>query len=155
MDDDELKQKIKEVLTESRLWTGEREVSVDEMALFQPKLGSVMLEVGQRTWTLYYAAKAGNWKLAKNYGEKIGELIEGGAFLRPKFGEEMKTFLAEDWPAVGKAIENEDIKEFEEAFHKAIDQANAYHELTHRPWLKWKLPDTPPPDLDLTVRTKR
>lgn len=149
MTDDELKQKIKEVLAESRFTTGEREVSVEEMALFQPRLGTVMLEVGQRAWILYYAAKAGNWKLAKSHCENIEELIEAGSFLRPKYGQEMKKFLAEDWPAIGKAIENQSLSEFEGAFHKAIDQANAYHDVTRRPWLKWKLPGTPPPDLDL------
>jgi hypothetical protein len=30
--------------------------------------------------------------------------------------------------------------------------ANAYHELKEKPYIRWKLPDAPPPDLDLTPR---
>ena len=37
-------------------------------------------------------------------------------------------------------------------FHAAIDAANAYHELKEKPYIYWKLPDTPPPDLDLRPR---
>ena len=41
---------------------------------------------------------------------------------------------------------------FEAAFHSAIDMANAYHELKEKPYIRWKLPDAPPPDMDLTPR---
>lgn len=150
MTDDELKAKIKEVLGETRFWTGERDITVEEMALFQPRLGTLMQEVGQRTWTLFYAAKAGNWKLASSQWETIQELMEIGAFQRPKYEGELKKFLGEDWPKIGQAIESQNFKVFEEAFHKAIEQANAYHDLTHRPFIKWKLPDSPPLELDLT-----
>ena len=34
----------------------------------------------------------------------------------------------------------------------AIEAANAYHELKEKPYIYWKLPDTPPPDLDLRPR---
>ena len=30
-----------------------------------------------------------------------------------------------------------------------VDAGNAYHELKDKPYIIWKLPDTPPPDLDL------
>jgi hypothetical protein len=155
MTDDELKEKIKEVLAEYRTWTGQRDISVEEMALFQPRLGTVMVEVGQRTWTLYYAAKAGNWKMAKSQWEEIQELMQVGAFQRPKYAEELNKFIAEDWPAIGKAIEDQNFEAFEPAFRKAIEQANAYHDLKYRPFIQWKLPDFPPPGLDLTPRSKK
>ena len=31
-----------------------------------------------------------------------------------------------------------------------IESANAYHEEYDKGFLRWKLPDSPPPDLDLT-----
>ena len=31
-----------------------------------------------------------------------------------------------------------------------VDAANAYHELYDKSFLRWKIPDSPPPDLDLT-----
>lgn len=64
-------------------------------------------------------------------------------------------FIAEDWPAIGQAIENQDFQAFEPAFHKAIDQANAYHDLKHRPFIRCKLPDFPPLGLDLAARRKK
>ena len=30
--------------------------------------------------------------------------------------------------------------------------ANAYHELKEKPYIRWKLPETPPPDMDLKPR---
>ena len=50
------------------------------------------------------------------------------------------------------AIEQKDFAAFEPAFHAAVEMANAYHELKDKPYIRWKLPDTPPPDLDMTPR---
>jgi hypothetical protein len=32
-----------------------------------------------------------------------------------------------------------------------VDEANAYHEKYDKGFLRWKLPDAPPPDLDLSA----
>jgi len=32
-----------------------------------------------------------------------------------------------------------------------IDEANAYHEKYDKGFLRWQLPSSPPPDLDLTA----
>ncbi|MGH7965558.1 MAG: hypothetical protein ACRERD_27725, partial [Candidatus Binatia bacterium] len=61
----------------------------------------------------------------------------------------------EDWPQIGKAIEDKDFSAFETAFHHAIEQANAYHELKDKPYIRWQLPSQPPPDLDLKPRGKK
>lgn len=154
MTDDELKEKVKAVLAEVGVWTGHREMTMEELAVIQPGLGRIMPEIGQRAWKLYYAAKAENWPLAKFQWKEIQGLMELGAFTRPKHEEALNKFLAENWPGVGKAIEDEDVKAFEEAFNKAIEQANAYHELKEKPYIRWRVPDRPPPDLDLTPKRK-
>jgi len=155
MTDEELKEKVKQILTEVGVWTGHREVTVEEIGMIQPGLARIMPEVGQRTWKLYYAAKEEHWALAKFQWGEIKELMELGAFTRPKHEEALNQFLAEDWPALGKAIQNEDFPAFEAAFHHAIEQANAYHELKDKPYIRWKLPDHPPPDLDMKPRGKK
>lgn len=155
MTDEELKAKIKEVLMEVGVWSGHREMTLEEIAIIQPGLGRIMPEIGQRTWKLYYAAKAGHWPLAKFQWEEIKGLMELGAFTRPKHEEALNQFLREDWPPVGKAIENQDFTAFEAAFHRAIEQANAYHELKDKPYIRWKLPSVPPPDLEMTPRGKQ
>jgi hypothetical protein len=155
MTDEELKEKVKQILTEVGVWTGHREMTVEEIGIIQPGLGRIMPEVGQRTWKLYYAAKEGHWALAKFQWEEIKGLMELGGFTRPKHEEALNQFLAEDWPGVGKAIQNEDFPAFEAAFHHAIEQANAYHELKDKPFIRWQLPSQPPPDLDMKPRGKK
>ena len=81
--------------------------------------------------------------------------MELGAFTRPKYEESLHQFMTEDWSGVGKAIDNQDFSAFEEAFHKAIEQANAYHELKDKPYLRWKLPEQPPPDIEVKPRGKK
>lgn len=155
MTDEELKAKVKEILTETGVWTGHREMTVEEIGIIQPGLGRIMPEVGQRTWKLYYAAKNEHWELAKFQWKEIQELMELGAFTRPKHEEALNQFLREDWPQIGKAIDNKDFAAFETAFQHAVEQANAYHELKEKPYIRWQLPSQPPPDLDMKPRGKK
>jgi hypothetical protein len=148
MRDDELEAKIK-ALT---FWSGKNSMTIEDIATIQPGLARLMPEVGARTWKLYYAAKAGNWPMAKFQFKEIRGLMELGAFMRPKHEAALNQFLEENWKTLEGPIQEEDFAAFEDAFHKAIDMANAYHELKEKPYIRWKLPDTPPPDLDLAPR---
>lgn len=142
-------EQIKKVVAETKLPTGTHEISVEDLALATTRLGSLMLDVGQRTWILYYAAKAGNWRFAQSQYREIGDLLQVASLLRPDYGQHLDTFSSEDWSQVGKAIEATDFGAFDSAFAHAVAQVNAYHEVTHRAFIRWKLPDSPPPGLDL------
>jgi hypothetical protein len=150
MDDEKLLEKLKELT----VWTGHREMSIEDVATIQPGLGRIMPEIGARTWKLYYAAKAENWPLATFQAKEIKGLMELGAFTRPKHEEALNQYMEENWKPLQDAVNKKDFKAFEEAFNKAIEMANAYHELKDKPYIVWKLPDTPPPDLDLRPRKK-
>jgi hypothetical protein len=76
--------------------------------------------------------------------------MEKGSILRPKYAEDMDKFIAEQVAAVRKCIEAEDWDGFEVAFSPMIEQANAYHEKYDKGFLRWKMPDEPPPDLEMT-----
>ena len=152
MDDAQLKEKIKEVLTEMQISGGHRAMTVDEIVAIQPGLGRIMPEIGNRTWKLFYAAKAGNWDLANFEWKEINGLMELGAFTRPKHEEALNEYTADVWPSIGEAIKAKDFAAFEKAFHNAIDKANAYHELKEKPYIRWELPSTPPPELDMKPR---
>jgi len=141
-------------LKDVTVWSGHREVSLEDLAVIQPGLGRIMPEIGARTWKLYYAAKAGNWPLAKFQLKEVRGLMELGAFTRPKYEENLDEFLEQRWKPLEDAIVREDFKAFDALFHEAIESANAYHELRDKPYIRWKLPETPPPDLDLTPRKK-
>ena len=148
MDDKELEEKIRAMTFSS----GKNTMSLDDMATIQPGLARIMPEIGARTWKLYYAAKAENWPMAKfQYKEIIG-LFELGAFMRPKHEEAINKYLEEDWSRLEVPIKEQNFAAFEQAFHHCVDMANAYHELKDKPYIRWKLPDAPPPDLDFAPR---
>ena len=77
--------------------------------------------------------------------------MEKGSILRPKYAENMDKFIAESVAAVREYIEAEDWERFETAFAAIIEQPNANHEFYDKSFLRWKIPDQPPPDLDLTA----
>jgi len=143
---------FEELIKSIQFWSGKNHMTIEDMATIQPGLARLMPEVGARTWKLYYAAKAENWPMAKFQYKEVRGLMELGAFMRPKHADALNQFLEENWKPVETAIEDKDFTAFEDAFHKAIDAANAYHELKDKPYIRWRLPDTPPPDLDLTAR---
>ncbi len=150
MDDEALLEKLK-ALT---VWTGHRQMSLEDVATIQPGLGRIMPEIGNRTWKLYYAAKADNWPLATFQAKEIKGLMELGAFTRPKHEEALIQFMEENWKPVQDAVNKKDFAAFEAVFHKAVEAANAYHELKDKPYIVWKLPDAPPPDLEVKPRRK-
>ena len=147
-------EKIRAVVGAMTFDNGKWEMGIDAIALVQPGLARIMPEIGARTWKLYYAAKAGNWPMAKfQYKEIIG-LFELGAFMRPKHEAAINQYLEENWKPLEAPLGSKDFPGFEKAFHAAVDAANAYHELKEKPYIYWRLPDTPPPDLDLRPRGK-
>lgn len=116
-----------------------------------PGMAEIMPRVGDRIWRCYYAGKAHNRVLARFQLAEAINLMEKGAILRPKYTDNMDKFIGESVAAVGKCIDAEDWDGFETAFAYMIEQANANHELYDKSFLRWKMPDLPPPDLDLTA----
>jgi hypothetical protein len=129
---------------------GARKLSLGELGRTQAGMGRLMPEVGARVWKLWYAAEAGNWRLAKYQLEEAVSLMELGAFVRPKYDKTMARFLADDLGPVKDAVDNADWPAFEAAFAPMVDAANGYHGLYNKGFIRWRLPDHPPPDLDLT-----
>jgi len=148
MTDEELEAKVKAMA----FWSGKNSMTIEDMATVQPGLARIMPEIGMRTWKLYYAARAGNWPMAKFQWKETQGLFELGAFMRPKHEEAINQYLAESWKTLEGPIESKDFATFETAFQTCIEAANAWHEQKDKPYIQWKLPDTPPPDLDLRPR---
>lgn len=115
-----------------------------------PGMAEIMPLVGGRIWKCYYAGKAHNKALANFQLSEAVNLMEKGAILRPKYAEDMDKFISGIVTTVKKCIQAEDWDGFEAAFAPMIDEANAYHEQYDKGFLRWKMPDEPPPDLDLT-----
>ncbi len=132
--------------------TGKSKLTLDELGMVQPGMARVMPEIGARIWKCYYAGKARNKPLARFQLKEAVNLMEMGVLLRPKYTDNMYKFIEEQVERVKQDIDKEDWDDFEAAFEEMVDQANAYHELYDKPFLRWKIPSEPPPDLDLTPR---
>jgi hypothetical protein len=115
-----------------------------------PGMAEIMPLVGGRIWKCYYAGQHRNKALAAFQLSEAVNLMEKGAILRPKYAEDMDEFISGIVSTLKKCIQTEDWDGFEAAFAPMIDQANAYHEKYDKGFLRWKMPDQPPPDLDLT-----
>ncbi len=118
----------------------------------EPGLGRLMPEIGNRTWKLYYAGKAENWPNAMYQWKETKKLFEIGAYTRPKHEDAIEEYLRDDWAPLEAAIKDESLDAFLAAFEQAVDSANAWHEKKDKPYIRWKVPDQPPPDLDLEPR---
>ena len=124
--------------------------ALSDLGHLLPGMAEIMPLVGERIWKCYYAGKARNKPLARFQLAEAVNLMEKGIILRPKYTEDMEKFLTESVGAVSKCIEDEDWESFEGAFAKMVENANANHELYDKGFLRWKVPDQPPPDLDMT-----
>ena len=147
---EEWEQKLREL----KVSTGKGELTLDELAMIQPGLARLMPEIGTRTWKLYYAAEAGNWDLAQWQWKETRNLFDLGATTRPKYETPFAEYLQNDWTPLGETIKAKDFAAFKIAFDKAIESANAWHEEKDHGYIRWKLPASPPPDLDLSPRKK-
>jgi hypothetical protein len=131
-----------------------RKLTGGDIARVQPGLARLMPEVGARAWKLYYAAQAKNWPLAKFQLKEANKLMELGALTRPKYELDLKSFIEKRMKPLMAAIETEDLEKFNAEFDKMVKSANAYHDHYDKPYLQWKVPSQPPPDLDMTPRPK-
>ena len=147
-------EKVREIVGAMTFDNGKWEMGIDAIALVQPGLARIMPEIGARTWKLYYAAKAKNWPMALFQWKETKALFELGAFMRPKHAAAIEEYLRDSWPPLEKAIKAEDLDGFLSAFDRAIDDANAWHEKKEKPYIRWKVPSVPPPDLDLEPRRR-
>ena len=136
--------------TEPKGWSGYQYFSLDDIAAMQPGLARLMPEIGQRYWKAYYAAQAANWILADFQLKEIREVMEFGAITRPKYEQHLQEFIQRDLGTMLRAVQAKDWEAFETAFHEGVKNANDYHQANDKGYIVWKLPDHPPPDLDMT-----
>lgn len=132
--------------------TGKGTFDLAELGPLMPGMAEIMPLVGERVWKCFYAGKARNKPLARFQLKEAVNLLQKGCFLRPKYAENMDIFIAENVEPVKTAIEKEDWDAFEPAFKEMVDAANSYHEVYDKGFLRWKIPDAPPPDLDMMPR---
>jgi hypothetical protein len=130
----------------------ERRRTVEEIFAILPGLARLMPEVSARWWKCWYAAQAGNWKLADWQLKELKKLLRICMFTRPKYTEDLEDYIRDDLGPVSAALAEQDFPTFDAAYGTAVDRANWYHEKWNKEFIVWRLPDMPPPDLDLRPR---
>ena len=128
---------------------GKRELTIDELARWQPGMDRLMAEVGPRLHRCFYAAGAGNWPLAAYYCKSAAKQLALSAESRPKYEPQMSAYLRDDFAPVAAAIKAQDLTAFREAWTAMVDRANVLHDFFGKPYIGWKTPEQPPDDLDL------
>lgn len=128
-------------------------LELEELTSLQPGLARLMPEVGDRFWKCFYAAQAANWPLASWQLRELRKLLRLGEVTRPKYTGDLEDFIHNDVEPLLAALDERDLPCFERLFREAVEAANDLHRRWDKPWIVWKLPDHPPPDLDLTPRS--
>jgi hypothetical protein len=131
--------------------TGKGTFTLDELGHLMPGMAEIMPLIGSRIWRCYYAGQAGNRVLAAFQLKEAVNLMEKGAFLRPKYALDMEKFIDEEVATLKKVIDSEDWASFQQAFEAMVDAANAYHDVYDKSYLKYKIPEIPPPDMDVNA----
>jgi hypothetical protein len=125
--------------------------ALSDLGHLLPGMAEIMPQVGERIWKCYYAGQAKNRPLARFQLSEAVNLMQKGAILRPKYADNMDKFVNGAVATLRKIIDSEDWGAFDAAFAAMVEEANGYHELYDKSFLRWKVPDQPPPDLDLNA----
>jgi hypothetical protein len=127
-------------------------LELEQLTALQPGLARLMPEIGARFWKACYAARAANWPMATWQLKEMRKLLRLCEVTRPKYTDDIEEWLSDDLDPLMAALDAHDLATFEDRYHEAVDAANELHRRWQKEWIVWKLPDTPPPDLDLTPR---
>ena len=125
------------------------ELTIDQLVEIQPGLGRIMPEISDAYWYAWYAAKAGNFPLARYYVKKTISLMKLCATTRPKYEKMLAAYETGSLAPLMAAVEANDWAAFEAAYARGVEVANRMHIETGHPEIVWKLPPEPPKHLEL------
>ncbi len=123
------------------------DLTLDQIADLQPGLGRLMLEVSDRYWITWHAARGGNWGLAAYELRNMRKTLLAGGVTRPKYAPDLEAYDRETMAPLAAAIKARDWEAFQTSFDAATAEANRYHEARGFPYLVWQLPPEPPAHL--------
>ncbi len=131
---------------------GKAQLSLDDLAGIQPGMARLMVEVSDRMWKCYHAGAARNRPLARYQLSEATKIMKTSVVVRPKYADAMQDFISGELAALRAVIEAEEWERFEDSFADVVEATNRYHEDFEKGFLVWKVPETPPADLDLRPR---
>lgn len=127
-------------------------LTVDDLAAMQPGMARLMDELSRRYWILYYAAKAGNWDLARYMAKESEKILQTASIARPKYCDDIAVFVRDRFGALESAIDRTDWAAFDEAYRRGIADSDVYHDKYNKRFIRFRLPDHPPEWFDLEPR---
>lgn len=125
------------------------ELTVDEIADLLPGGAALMDALARRYWVMWYAARGGNWDLARYEWRESVKILHAMAKVRPKYAADLAEFEKEKFGPVGKALDAGDFPAFERAYREGIEASDTYHGKWGKPYIRFRLPDRPPDFLDV------
>ena len=129
-----------------------KNMTLGQIAEMTPGLGSVMMEYSHRFYIVYYAARSGNWDLAKYELHEMLEAQEVGEATRPAYAPALKSFEDTYLSKIEESVKAKEWKRFGIAYKKAVVGCNTCHTATGHEYIRYKLPATPPKLLDLLAK---
>ncbi len=93
----------------------------------QPGLGTVMIEFTTRFNNAWFAAQAGNWRMAAYQIKELTEIQEVGETTRPGRAPALKAFEAAFITPLNTAIAANNLAQFTTAYDNAINGCNGCH----------------------------
>ena len=120
-------------------------ITLKDLAEIQPGLGTVMIEYGNRFYYMYYAAKDGNWDLAKYQMKEAREIQEVGETTRPARAPMLKAFETAYLDPLESKIDAKDWAGFQTAYDGAVIGCNSCHTANGFPYIKYVTPTIAPP----------
>lgn len=127
------------------------ELTLEQIAEVQPGVARLMKEIGERFSILYHAAKAGSWKLAQHELNVVVSMFKTGSTLRPKYAKDFASFTESSLGPIGQSIKSKDWNLFEDAFTRAVEETNRFHEKYEYGFIRYTVSKSPPENLDLSV----
>lgn len=127
-------------------------LTVDDLAAMQPGMARLMDELSRRYWVLYYAAKAGNWELARYMEKETEKILKTASVARPKYHDDIAAFVRDRLGAIAAAVDAKDWTRFEAAYRRGIADSDTYHDKYKKGFIRFRLPDRPPEWFDLAPR---
>lgn len=127
-------------------------LTVDEIAAMQPGMARLMDELSRRYWVLYYAARAGNWDLARYMEKESEKILKTASLARPKYRNDIAAFVRDRLGAIAAAVDAKNWAQFEAAYRRGITDSDTYHDKYNKRFIRFRLPDRPPEWFDLAPR---
>lgn len=129
---------------------GKVELTLEQLALMQPGVARLMLEVGNRFGRGYHAAKARNARLARFQLSEGTKLLRLCGVVQPRYHDAIEEFVALHVEPLRRLLEEGRFEDLDTSFEALTKDVNRWHEEFNHGFLVWKVPATPPEDLDLT-----